>query len=349
MPSERSADDLAQRLLDAQVHHHLERLTGDALAVEVAAIAEELLTAAEHHPIADVLDLDALGDVVGRALRDVPPSAAVSGIVEMATELLLDGPAEPHTLGVLVDRDQVERLIDELLALHPLLEQRLDRLAAAPSVGVVASRFMGRIVGEVIEANKAVAGKVPGLGSLVNLGTGAATRLVGAADKQLDGLLGDTMGKGGSLAVRRLNRILLETLRDPTTREALLQVWDLAAAGTVSGVPDAEARERITGVVDAVHEIVVTATATDQVAVLGRAAVAAFVDRFGGYTAAELLDQLDLRREDLVADAVRLAPPVIDALRESGDLQRLLRARLEPFYASAEVAAIIGGLTTDAG
>ena len=320
----------------------LDRLTGDDAAAEVAALAEELLTAGERHQLADVVDAEALGDVVARALREVPASAAVSGIVEMATELLLDGPQEPHTVGELLDRDQVERLIDELLALHPLLEERLDKLAAAPSVGVVASRFMGRIVGEVIEANKAVAGKVPGLGSLVNLGTGAATRLVGAADKQLDGLLGDAVGKGGALAVRRLNRIVLETLRDPATREALLQVWDLAAEGPVAGLDDAADRERVGGVVDAVHDLVITAAGTPQVESLARAAVTAFLDRFGGYTAAELLAELDLRREDLVADAVRLAPPVLTALRDSGDLERLLRSRLEPFYSSAEVVELLG-------
>ncbi|GAA4120765.1 hypothetical protein GCM10022215_24770 [Nocardioides fonticola] len=337
------AETLAARLLDAQVRHHVERLTGDDAAAEIAALAHDLLATAERHPIADVLDAEAIADIVARALRDVPPSAAVSGIVEMALDLVVAGPERPHPLGALVDRDQVERLIDETLALHPLLEQRLDRLADAPSVGVVASRFMGRIVGEVIEANKAVAGKVPGLGSLVNLGTGAATKLVGAADKQLDGLLGDAVGKGGSLAVKRLNRILLETLRDPATREALLQVWDLAAAGTVDGVSDAAAREHLGGLVDAVHEIVVTTAGTEEVASLGRAVVAAFLDRFGGYTAAELLEQLDLGREDLVADAVRLAPPVLTALRDSGDLERLLRARLEPFYASAEVLDLLAG------
>ncbi|WP_370247893.1 hypothetical protein [Nocardioides sp.] len=341
MASTRSAETLAQQLLDAQVAHHLARLTGEDAAAEVAAVVEELLSAAERHPIAEVVDAEALHDVVGRVLREVPPSAAVSGLVEMATELLLDGPATPHLLGDLADRDQVERLIDALLELHPLLEQRLDRLAAAPSVGVVASRFMGRIVGEVVEANKAVAGKVPGLGSLVNLGTGAATRLVGAADKQLDGLLGDTLGKGGGLAVRRLNRILLETLRDPATREALLQVWDLAAAGRVDGIQDPEARTRISGVVDAAHAVVLTATASEQATALGHAVVDAFLDRFGGYTAAELLEQLDLRREDLVADAVRLAPPVLAALHDSGDLDRILRARLAPFYASPEVAALL--------
>jgi len=69
--------------------------------------------------------------------------------------------------------------------------------------------------------------------------------------------------------------------------------------------------------------------------------VDAFFDRFGGYTPTELLDELDLSRDDLVADLVRMAPGVVGALRETGDLERILRARLEPFYSSAEVRALL--------
>ena len=171
-----------------------------------------------------------------RALGTVPGSAAVSGIIELATSVVYDGPAEPYPLGDLVERAQVEVLLDELLALHPVLERALERLTASPLVGTIATRFMGRIVGEVLQANKAVADKVPGLGSLMSFGTTAASKMMGAADKQFEGLIGDTVGKGGTFAVGRLNRIIIETLRDPTTREAVLQVWDLVSVEPVVGL-----------------------------------------------------------------------------------------------------------------
>ena len=70
--------------------------------------------------------------------------------------------------------------------------------------------------------------------------------------------------------------------------------------------------------------------------------VDAFFDRFGGYSPTELLEQLDLDREELVADLVQLAPSAVGALRESGDLERLVRAQLEPFYTSPEVVRLLG-------
>lgn len=332
----------AQRLLDLQVAFHLEQLGDDRLADTVTRLADDLFDAAAGHQVETLVDREAVKVVVTRALATVPGSAAVGGIVELATSVVLDGPEQPYRLGALVERAQVEVVLDQVLALSPVLERALERLTDSPLVGTMASRFMGRIVGEVLQANKAVADKVPGLGSLMSFGTNAASKVMGAADRQFEGLIGDTVGKGGTFAVRRLNRIIIETLQDPTTREAVLQVWDLVAEAQVAGLGDHLTREEVSGVVDAVHEVVVTTAATEQAARLGEALVDGFFDRFGGYTPTELLDELDLDRADLVDDLVRIAPGVVAALSESGDLERVVRARLEPFYASPAVRDLLG-------
>lgn len=342
MASRSGERSLAQQLLDLQVRHHLDRLDEEHLSATVAGLAEDALAASGGLAIADLVDREAIKPIVHRALATAPGSAAVGSIVELAVDVLLAGPPEPYPLGDLVERSQVEALVDELLALHPLVDRSLGRLSKSPLVGTVASRFMGRVVGEVLQANKAVADKVPGLGTLMSFGTSAASRVVGAADKQFEGLIGDTVGKGGAFAVRRLNAILIETLKDPTTREAVLQVWDLASAEHVRGLGDRTSREELSGVVDAVHSLVVDVAATEHAARLADALVDAFFDHFGGHTPVELLDELEIDREELVADLVRIAPGVVGALRESGDLARIIRARLAPFYDSAEVRALLG-------
>lgn len=336
------AKSLAQQLLDAQVAYHLERWNEDHLAATVAALADDLLAAGGRHQIEDLVDREAVKSIVVRAMQSMPASAAVSGILELVTAVVVEGPAEPYPLGELVDRDQVEAFLDSLLALHPVLERLMEALADVPLVGTTASRFMGRVVHEVVQANQAVADKVPGLGSLVSFGTNAASRVMGAADRQLEGLIGDTRDKGGAFAVRRLNRVVIETLLDPTTRFAVLQTWDLLAREQVVGLSHHATQEQISDVAEAVQDVAITALATDHAAHLAEVMVDSFFDGFGGFTPTELLDQLDLSREDLVADLVALAAPVVGVLRESGDLERALRARLEPFYTSAEVTRLLG-------
>lgn len=340
-PSSTRGAALAQRLLDAQVAFHLERLSGDRLAPTIAALVDRALASGARHPIADLVDREAAVGAVVRTLRTASTSAVVSGIVEAVVDVLMAGPDERYPVGDLAERAQVEALVDSLLAFHPVVERFVDGLAGVPLVGTTASRFMGRVAAEVLRANKAVADKVPGLGSLMSLGTNAATKMVGSADKRLDGLIGDTMGKGGALAVRRLNRVVVETLRDPVTREAVLQAWDVIAEEDVTGLGEHATRDQVADVADALHDLAITALATDQAGDLVAALVDAFLERFGGYTPTELLAELDLTRDDLVADAVALARPAIEALQASGDLEALLRAELEPFFDSDEVSALL--------
>ncbi len=336
------ANSLAQRLLDAQVAYHLEQLRGDDASTTAATLVDDLLDATRKHQIADLVDPDVVKAVIGRLLTTAPASAAATGLIDLVVDVVLDGPEQPYPLGELVPRERVEALVDALLQLSPLVDRAIGQVADSPVIGAVASRFMARIVGEVMNANKAVADKVPGLGALVALGTSTAASMVGAAGKPLEGLLGDTMGKSGAFAVRRLGRIIVETMQDPTTREAVLQAWDLAAAEKVAGLDRLLSRDQVADLVGAVHDLAVTTSASEHVTDLVGVLVDGFFEHFGGYTSTELLEQLDIDRADLRDDVVRLAPGIVGLLDETGDLERILRSRLEPFYSSAEVAALLG-------
>lgn len=337
------ANPTAQRLLDAQVAFHLGQLRGDRAAETAAALVDDLLDASHDQQIADLVDRVVVKEAVHRLLTSAPGSAAATGLVDLVVDVLMEGPDVSYRLGELADRERVEALLDAVLQLSPLVDRVVAQLADSPVVGTAASRFMARIVSEVANANKAVADKVvPGLGALVSLGTSTAASVVGAAGKPLEGLLGDTMGKSGSFAVRRLGRIVVDTLQDPATREALMQAWDLAAAGRVVGLDRVVTREQVADIAGALHDLGIAAAAGEQVADLADVLVDRFFDHFGGYSPTELLDQLDLDRDRLRQDVARLAPVALGALDEAGVLERLVRARLEPFYDSAEVADILG-------
>jgi len=338
----RMTPSLADQLIDAQVAYVLDQLTGDRLRDNVARDVDDLLALAGTLRLDAVIDAEAVKRVARRLLDTVPASTGATEIVDVAADVLLTGPAAPFAVGELVARDQVEALVDELLGLSPVVDRALDRLTDSPLVGTVATAFMGRIVGEVLAANRAVAEKVPGLGSLMSIGTSAASRVKGVADKQFDALLGDTAGKGATFAVRRLNKILIETLQDPTTREAVLQVWDLVAEEPVGGLDRYVDKEELSRLVYAVQGVVATGAATVHVAALADACVDAFFGRYGALPVTTLLDELEIDRDDVVADLQSVVPRVVEAALAGGELERLVRARIEPFFRSTEVTALLG-------
>ncbi|WP_139979485.1 hypothetical protein [Nocardioides litoris] len=335
----------ADRILDAQVAFHLDRLTGPEAEHAVRRLAASLLDGAGSRPFVDLVDVDDVKESVTRVLTSAPDGAAVHLVVDVVREVVRAGPQEPFRVDEVVDRAQVEAVVDALLALTPAAERALDRLSTSPVVSAVATRFMARVVGEALKANQAAAEKVPGIGGLLSLGatlaTGVATGAVGAADKQLDGLLGQTVGRGGSLAAGRLNKIVLETLRDPATREAVLQAWDVAAASQVRGTDDLRSAEELTAVADAVRDLVSSTLAHPHTLAMAHQVVDGLVEGYGGYSPLELLTELGVERDELLDDLVRRTPQVVAAWRASGELEAWLRAELGAFWATDEAAALL--------
>lgn len=336
-----TSSPLAARLLDAQVAWLLGRLTGDELPGLVAQAVDDLLELGRHLRVGEVVDAATATELLTEALATVPASAAASTLVGVFADVTYDGPREPVTLADLLSRDQVEAVVDELLGLATPAEELLDRLAESPMVVTVASRFVGRIVTEVLATNKAVADKIPGVGSLMSLGTSMAGKVVGAGAQPFEALFGDTAGKGATYAVRRLNKVLLETLRDPATKEAALQVFDLFSDTRLDGTKrlgDRDDAHRVAGIA---QDVAIQAAASAPAAALVAALADGFLAVYAEESVTTLVEDLGFTRDELVGRARAVAVPAVTAAVATGEVERLLRERLEPFFASPAVAAVL--------
>jgi hypothetical protein len=330
-------DALAARLLDAQVAWVVGRLE-HALPALVARDVADLLDTGSRVSVGTVADPDAITAVIAEVLTRVPPSTAASTFTAVLAEVLHDGPTGEHTLGQVVAREHVEALADTFLSGGDRLRGALDDLTRSPAVSALATRFMGRVVAEVVQANRAVAEKLPGVGSLVSLYAGAAGKVMGAT--QLDALVGVAAGQGAGFAVRRLNAIVVETLRDPGTRAAVLEVYDLYADQPLSGAGSVPL-ERVQQLAGMAQDVVIGAAASEPVLAMVRAVVEGFVATYADHPVSELLTDLGLDAEVLTEHLLPPLTALVAAARESGDLEPLVRARLAPFWESDEVAAIL--------
>ncbi|MCZ4499956.1 MAG: hypothetical protein JWQ74_2511 [Marmoricola sp.] len=333
----------ADRLLDAQVSWLVGQLTGPELPDLVARDVDALLDVGTRITVAELVDVDDIKKLARLLVTAVPPSTAASTLVAEAADVAWEGPAERFALGDLIDRENVEALVDEALGMTDVVAEFLDSIAESPLVGTLAARFVGRIVNDVVQANRAVAEKIPGVGSLMSFGASVGGKVIGAADKQFEQLLGDTAGKGATFAVRRLNKVVVETLKDPTAREAALQVFDLYAAEPLPKLKSLGTKKDLHRVAGLLQDIVIAGAPTDPVTSLVDALVDGFFRVYGEHPVSSLIEDLGLSRDDIVEHAQVAVPRVLGAAHATGDLEALLRSRLEPFFASPEVAAILEG------
>ncbi|MCX6399532.1 MAG: hypothetical protein NTX33_06355 [Propionibacteriales bacterium] len=338
MPTASTAD----LLLDAQVAWLLARITGTGLTDVLAEDVDDLLDAGSRLTVSGLVDPAPVKELIRLVLQSVPASAAASTAVGVAADTAYDGPAKPFSVSEVVDRDQVDALLSAVLARPDLASKFLDKVAESPLAASVAARFVTRIVGDVLATNRAVAEKIPGVGSLVSLGSSVARGVAGAADKQFEALLGDTAGKGATFAMRRLNKLLVETLADPATREAALQVFDLYADHPLGSLHEVGEREDIHRLAGLVQDLVITGAASEPVLGLSDALVDGFFAVYGEHPVSTLVEDLGISRDELVEHATALLPGLLAKAVESGEVERLIRARLATFYASPEVAKILG-------
>lgn len=80
---------------------------------------------------------------------------------------------------------------------------------------------------------------------------------------------------------------------------------------------------------------------SDYFATMLDTAIHAFFDKYGEVTLRELIDEVGVQRDDLLDDARRFAPPIIELLRGRGLLESWLRRQLEPFFFKEETLALL--------
>lgn len=337
MDSDTSA--IAQRLLDAQIEFVLAELSGERLAQVIARDVDDVFAFAETVTMNDIADPDAVRAAGHTLLDAVVGSKVVADLVGALAEAFYDlAASDDYRLGDVVEREPVSALIEKVLSMRQLQDRLLDRFTESPLVASVASRFVTKIIADFLQQNRARAEKVPGMSSLLSLGSSAANRV---RSSTVDQFLGDAAGKGAQYALRRTNNTVRELIADAPLHDAAMEMWDLHADEPIGALRGYLSKADLRELAVLVHDLVLSARDTDYAVHVLDAGVDVFFDRYGDEHVATVLAGLGIERDTLVADLQRMLPPVIETALADGWLAEQVRTRLEPFFTSAAVATIL--------
>ena len=125
--------------------------------------------------------------------------------------------------------------------------------------------------------------------------------------------------------------------------DAALEIWDLHADEPMSNLREYLTQQDLRELVSIIHHIWLTLRDTEYFTAAVDAGIDVFFDNYGSHTVGGLLDELGVDRERVVQDALILVPPIIEAIKGTGMLEEIVRARLEPFWTSEETLALLGG------
>jgi hypothetical protein len=333
------AKDLAGQLLDLQVEFVIAELSGPRFAEVVARDVDDLFRIASTLTMTDVIDVPGLKASARRLGEALSNSDFVADVAVATADAIYEMPASSaHLLGEVVDREAVEALIGAVLAMSRMHDRAMDRMAESPIVAAVAGQFVTKIVGDFLQQNRQMAERVPGVSSLFSIGLGAASKVRSAT---VDQFLGDAAGKSGQFAIRRTNGAIRDLIRDAPLTGAAIEVWDMHASEPISELRAYLSSEELRELVTLIRDIVMTAGGTEFAGDVLDACIDSFIETHASDDIASLLTGLGIERDELVSEIVRHGTPIIAAAYARGELDTLIRARLEPFYAAPQVQALL--------
>ncbi|MGW4246509.1 hypothetical protein, partial [Nocardia sp. NPDC004722] len=252
--------EIAEKLLDLQVDFIIAEVSGDRFAEVIARDVKDVVGVADTIIFRDVVEIDQAKQTVANVINLIGGSPVLGDMVPALAGHLYDDIAgnNDYTLGDVVDREPVEQLLEKIFGMHQAQERILERLTESPLIATVAAKFVDKLVDDFMETNKQIAGKIPGVGSLVSMGTNAAKSARKAAEKAGGSFIGEMAGKGAQFALKRTNNAIREMLRDAPVHDAAMEFWDLHAGEPVSGLKEYLSQQDLIDLAVIIHRIAVT-------------------------------------------------------------------------------------------
>ena len=141
--------------------------------------------------------------------------------------------------------------------------------------------------------------------------------------------------------ISRSEQFLHRALSDDELRDSVMAAWVSLEGRTISelreGLGDVELQEFVV----LGYEFWLRFRKTEYFEGCARAVVSHLFVKYGERPITDLLGDMGVTREVVMAEVDTYAIPVIDVLREEGYVEALVRRRLTPFYTSAAARKIL--------
>ncbi|CAM3603593.1 hypothetical protein SMNI109538_02765 [Smaragdicoccus niigatensis] len=326
---------LAAKLLDAHVQHLVAEVT-DRFADTVSRELDWALETAATLKLAEVVNPADVKAAARLGIDKVGEGSLIDELIAPSAEMFYNLPAaSDNTLGDVVDRDKVEKIVEAVLRNRAGQNRFLDKLLESPSAALVASAFTGKIVDGIVGAQRQKAEKIPGMGSAFSLGG----KLASAAAKATN--LDKAADRGAVMALKVTEQAVRELLKDGPLKQAAMEIWDLHANEPISEQRKYATLAEVQEIAELGHQIAKSSRDRDYVLAVVDGGIDMVFKLYGDTDLKTLLDKTGLAKDDLAKFASLLGPTAIAKLNENGVLAAEIRKRLEPFYLADSTIALL--------
>lgn len=326
-------DDLAARLLDAQIAHARRELLDPSLFEPIVADeVEHTLAEASRLTLDDVVTRQLIKDTAYKYAVQMPLEGSIPELVgEIAGRIYRHPANEQFRVSDILGADRFDELASAVADMAATRRLVRDILTSPLTLDLCAEVVTNAVEGTVADARHA--------------GTGPGTAITATLARAAQPLL-PTIESGLARLTRAGAGFVLRSASadaDAALLDSARTIWQQRAderVGWFREVVDA----------DDVEDAVVIAVQfwksfrdTDYFRALLDEGIDHVFDKYGDTSLTELLADLGIGRDDLIEEGMRFGPPVLAELDARGVLESILRRRFAPFYSSPEFLAALEG------
>lgn len=325
----------AAQLLEAHVRHILGELSGDALASTVSREANAFLDWLGERPVRSLVTAERVREIAQRHVlgKELSPDflKQITDVAKQALDSEINRATYVHQL---IEHRHYTRIIENIASRDQLRNDLIHAVVGNPTYGRLLSDVIYDALSDYMVQNP-ITKNVPGMSSLMKMGKGLVE---GAGSSAIKGYL----HKNIQTIVGRSEKTIINALDRKQIHAVAEYAWH-----TVKGEPLSRVRQYVKDHdVDQVGEIAAEIWEHLRKTAYIQGMVDTLIDgwfaRNGERTALDLLADLNLAREDLVAEIATSAKVLVGEMAASGYLEGRLREQLTAFYGSEAVAALLG-------
>lgn len=334
--------DMATALLEQHVKFEMASLKGAKLRKFLTGEVSELFRLAGEVPLQRLVSAEQVMGVIKRIVVNMELDGGIPELAgEMATEVMR-APVQAQTpLKDILSREQAAAFLEEALELRHQRERLISEVMAHPVYQeLVANVVYHGLVNYLYEDNL-LSKNVPGVGSMMKFGKRMANRAVPGLDETFERRLKSWLSESLPALIARSEQFLHKALSDEELHDTVMAAWVSVEDRTIAELQEGMGEVELQEFVVLGYEFWLHFRETAYFEGCCRAVVNHLYAKYGARPVAELLGDVGVTEEVVLAEVDALALPLVDVLRQEGYLEALVRRRLEPFYRSAAAARIL--------
>ncbi|MBJ8345695.1 hypothetical protein [Antrihabitans sp. YC2-6] len=339
-PEAATTGEKADLLLTALVEYWRQQLTGPALDVLLEREVDDALDTADRLTLNQVVTPEQITTTAQKYATQWRIEGSIPELAgEIARRLYAHSAHDREPLRLLLDQRQFEEFTASLAGL-PAFGRLIDRLYASPLTTSWASWFVHRIATDVVADNRRVAEKVPGVTEVINVGA------------QILGKIAPNAGREADLRLQELSERIVRYVQAKTRTaqplddtgvfvDAAADLWREHENDPISSFGDLLSTDDIEDLMVLAFEFFFTFRTTDYFRELLAEGVGYFFEKYGEATLAELLEDIGVGRADILEEARRFAPSILQLVLDNGMFEDWIRRTHADFFNSPAVHTIL--------